>query len=25
MIQVNFDGLCQPTNPGGIACYAFII
>lgn len=25
MIQVNFDGLCQPINPGGIACYAFII
>ena len=25
MIQVNIDGLCQPINPGGIACYAFII
>jgi len=25
LIQVNFDGLCQPINPGGIACYAFII
>ena len=24
-MQVNFDGLCQPINPGGIACYAFII
>lgn len=24
-IEVNFDGLCQPFNPGGIACYAFII
>ena len=24
-IQVNFDGLCQPCNPGGIACFAFII
>jgi ribonuclease HI len=24
-IQVYFDGLCQPCNPGGIACYAFII
>lgn len=24
-IQVYFDGLCQPYNPGGIACYAFII
>ena len=20
-----FDGLCQPVNPGGIACYAFIV
>lgn len=25
MIQVNIDGLCQPINPGGIACYAFVI
>ena len=25
MIEVYFDGLCQPYNPGGIACYAFII
>lgn len=24
-IQVYFDGLCQPVNPGGIACYAFLI
>jgi ribonuclease HI len=24
-ITVYFDGLCQPINPGGIACYAFII
>lgn len=24
-IQVYFDGLCQPVNPGGIACYAFIV
>ena len=24
-IQVYFDGLCQPDNPGGIACYAFIV
>jgi ribonuclease HI len=24
-IKVYFDGLCQPFNPGGIACYAFII
>jgi ribonuclease HI len=23
--QVYFDGLCQPVNPGGIACYAFLI
>ena len=25
MIEVYFDGLCQPVNPGGIACYAFIV
>lgn len=24
-IEVYFDGLCQPVNPGGIACYAFLI
>jgi ribonuclease HI len=24
-IQVFFDGLCQPINPGGIACFGFII
>ena len=25
-IQVYFDGLCQPYNPGGgTACYSFII
>jgi ribonuclease HI len=24
LIEVYFDGLCQPINPGGIACYAFI-
>jgi ribonuclease HI len=24
-IEVYFDGLCQPCNPGGTACYAFII
>jgi ribonuclease HI len=24
-IQVYFDGLCQPYNPGGIACFAFIV
>ena len=25
MIEVYFDGLCQPVNPGGIACYAFVV
>ncbi|MCI0565283.1 MAG: reverse transcriptase-like protein, partial [Nitrososphaera sp.] len=25
MVQVYFDGLCQPINPGGIACYAFLV
>lgn len=25
MIEVYFDGLCQPINPGGIACYAFLV
>ena len=25
LIVVYFDGLCQPVNPGGIACYAFLI
>jgi ribonuclease HI len=25
LIDVYFDGLCQPVNPGGIACYAFIV
>jgi len=24
-VLVYFDGLCQPCNPGGLACYAFII
>ncbi len=24
-IEVYFDGLCQPINPGGIACYAFLV
>jgi ribonuclease HI len=23
--EVYFDGLCQPCNPGGTACYSFII
>lgn len=22
---VNFDGLCEPTNPAGIACYGFLV
>jgi ribonuclease HI len=25
IIQVFFDGLCQPCNPGGTACFAFVI
>jgi ribonuclease HI len=25
LIEVYFDGLCQPVNPGGIACYAFVV
>jgi len=25
VIEVYFDGLCQPINPGGISCYAFIV
>ena len=25
MIELYFDGLCQPVNPGGIACFAFIV
>lgn len=25
MIRVFFDGLCQPVNPGGIACFAYLI
>jgi ribonuclease HI len=25
LIEVYFDGLCQPINPGGIPCYAFIV
>jgi ribonuclease HI len=24
-IEVYFDGLCQPVNPGGIACYAYVV
>ena len=25
LIEVYFDGLCRPVNPGGIACYAFVV
>lgn len=25
LIRVFFDGLCQPVNPGGIACYGYLI
>jgi ribonuclease HI len=25
LIEVYFDGLCQPINPGGISCFAFIV
>jgi ribonuclease HI len=25
LIEVYFDGLCQPVNPGGIACYSFVV
>jgi ribonuclease HI len=25
LIEVYFDGLCQPINPGGISCYAFLV
>lgn len=24
-IEVYFDGLCQPVNPKGIACYAYVV
>jgi hypothetical protein len=24
-MQIYFDGLCQPCNPGGTACFAFIV
>jgi ribonuclease HI len=24
-IFVNFDGLCEPVNPGGIICYGFVV
>jgi ribonuclease HI len=25
LMKIYFDGLCQPINPGGIACYAFVV
>jgi ribonuclease HI len=25
LVEVYFDGLCQPINPGGISCYAFVV
>jgi ribonuclease HI len=25
MLVMNFDGLCEPINPKGIACYGFVI
>ena len=25
VIEAYFDGLCLPKNPGGIACYAYIV
>ncbi|HOT07508.1 MAG: Ribonuclease HI [Methanosaeta sp. PtaB.Bin039] len=25
MITVNFDGLCYPRNPGGVAAYGFLV
>ncbi|MEO9362528.1 MAG: ribonuclease HI [Nitrososphaera sp.] len=25
IVEVYFDGLCLPKNPGGIACYAYLI
>lgn len=24
-VEAYFDGLCQPINPGGVACYAYLI
>lgn len=24
-LVINFDGLCEPVNPGGVACYGWII
>jgi ribonuclease HI len=25
VVEVYFDGLCLPKNPGGIACYAYLV
>lgn len=25
LLEVYFDGLCQPVNPGGVACYAYVV
>jgi len=25
MLRAFFDGLCEPVNPGGVACYGFVI
>jgi hypothetical protein len=25
ILEVYFDGLCQPYDPGAIACYAYVI
>ena len=25
VIEVYFDGLCEPVNPGGLATYGFVI
>ena len=25
MLRVLFDGLCEPQNPGGVACYGFVV
>ncbi len=24
-VTIYFDGLCQPKNPGGVACYGFVV
>ena len=24
-MKVFFDGLCEPVNPGGVACYGFVV